>query len=567
MATDTGSKNRNLQVPRFFKFLRHAELTNECIVSWEENHKLNDSIIGDLALSILDASPHATFGLENRTIIFANLAVERVFGWKPAELIGKSTRMLFPTEEEFLKVGESFYPALENQPRVIIGEHPCKHKDGSVVICRISAARVGNSLINRKVVVTYENISDLRRIETKLLESEALYRTLAENTFAGVYVVQDGRFIYINKHATENLGYRPDELVGRIAHSLVHSDDREKVRKCAREMLRGLTTTPYIYRQINRKGHPRWIMETVTSITYGGRPAVLGNNMDITELRDSQNKIEKFNELRSSILDATPHAIIYLADRKIVFANDAVESVFGWKPEELIGKTTKILFRSEKDYRKMGDMAYSTLEKSRVYDESEYMYKHKDGREIVCRVKAVRIGDNLQNRAIIATYEDITQQLQTIKELKFKSKNLEETNTALSVILKRREADKSVIEESVVNNIRELIIPCIQQVKKYRMDNAALKHLSLAESYLTDIVSPFLRNLSTKELHLTHKELLVANLLKDGKSSKEIADLLNITVRGVEFHRYKIRSKLGIRNTKGNLRSYLLEVFSNNDNF
>lgn len=528
---------------------------------------MNNPIIGDLALSLLNAAPHATIGLEDRKIIFANLAVERVFGWKPDELIGKSTRILFPTEEEFLKVGESFYPALENQPRVIIGEHPCQHKDGSVVFCRLSVARVGSNLIHRKVVVTYENVSDLRRIETKLLESEALYRTLAESTFAGVYVVQDGRFIYINKHATENLGYRPEELIGRTVHSIVYNEDMNKIKESASAMLRGAMTTPYTYRVVNKNGEIRWIMESVTSITYGGRLAILGNNMDITELRESQDKIEKFNELRSSILDATPHAIVYLADRKIIFANDAVESVFGWKPEELIGKTTKILFRSEKDYRKMGDMAYSTLEKSRVYDESEYMYKHKDGREIVCRVKAVRIGDNLQNRAIIATYEDITQQLRTIKELEFKSRNLEETNTALSVILKRREADKSAIEESVVNNIRELIIPCIQQVKKFRMDNAALKHLSLAESYLTDIVSPFVHKLSTKNLQLTHREILVANLLKDGKSSKEIADLLNISVRGVEFHRYRIRSKLGIRNTKGNLRSYLLEVSSNNDDF
>ncbi|GAB6194306.1 PAS domain S-box protein [Desulfocastanea catecholica] len=526
---------------------------------------MNNPIIGDLALSLLNAAPHATLGLEDRRIIFASIAVERVFGWKPDELIGQSTRMLFPTEEEFLKVGESFYPALENQPRVIIGEHPCIHKDGSVVICRLSAARVGSNLVNRKVVVTFENISDLRRIETRLLESEALYRNLAEGTFAGVYVVQDGRFIYINKHATENLGYRPEELIGRTVHSIVYKEDRKNIRESASAMLRGAMTTPYIFRVVNKKGKIRWIMETVTNITYGGRPAILGNNMDITELRESQNKIEKFNELRSSILDATPHAIIYLADRKIIFANDAVESVFGWKPEELIGKTTKILFRSEKDYREMGGMAYSTLEKSRVYDESEYMYKHKDGREIVCRVKAVRIGDNLQNRAIIATYEDITQQLQTIKELKFKTKNLEETNTALSVILKRREADKSAIEESVVNNIRELVMPCIQQIKKYRLDSAALKHVSLAESYLTDIVSPFLRKLSTKHLHLTQKELQVANLLKDGKSSKEIADILNITVRGVEFHRYRIRSKLGIRGTKDNLRSYLLEVYSNND--
>jgi PAS domain S-box-containing protein len=230
--------------------------------------EMNNPIIGDLALSLLNAAPHATLGLENRKIIFANTAVERVFGWKPDELIGQSSRILYPTEEGFLKVGESFYPALENQPRVIIGEHPCIHKDGSIVICRLSAARVGSNLINRKVVVTFENISDLRRIETRLLESEALYRTLAERTFAGVYVVQDGRFIYLNRHATENLGYRPEELIGRTVHSIVYNEDMNKIKESASAMLRGAMTTPYIFRAVNKKGEIRWIMEAVTSITH-----------------------------------------------------------------------------------------------------------------------------------------------------------------------------------------------------------------------------------------------------------------------------------------------------------
>ena len=167
------------------------------------------------------------------------------------------------------------------------------------------------------------------------------------------------------------------------------------------------------------------------------------------------------------------------------------------------------------------------------------------------------------------TYENITEQKKTqnalhqrTKELELKTKNLEEANIALNVILRRREADKAEIEESVVNNIRELIMPCIQQMKKYRMDDDALKYASLAESFLADIVSPFLRRLSAKHLNLTHKEVLVASLLRDGKSSKEIADVLNITVRGVDFHRNKIRKKLGIKNKKDNLRSYLLSCYS-----
>ena len=533
---------------------------------------MKSSMINDLSLSILDSSPLATFVLENRQIVIANQAVERVFGWEPEELIGQSTRLLYPTEDVYEKVGEEIYSSLKNERKVIKSEYACRQKDGSIISCRLSASRIGAHPTNKRVVVTYENITDLRRIESKLIESETLYRTLAEGTFAGVYVVQDGKFKYMNHYATSHLGYRPDELVGRKALSIVHPDDRKNVQKFAREMLKGRKTAPYRYRSLNRKGDIRWIMETVTSIFYEGKPAVLGNNMDITELHEAKTKIEEFNELKSSILDATPHAIIYVENRKIIFANNAVESVFGWKPEELTGKSIRMLFRSDEDYRKVGKVVYDTLERERFCDQPVIVYKHKDGREVICHSKSVRIGESLHNLRNIGAIENITEQIQTqnalqqkTKELEIKTQNLEETNITLNVILKRREADKLTIEENVVNNVRKLIMPCIQQMKKYHMDTSALKYASLAESYLVDIVSPFIRKLSTKHLQLTHKEVLVANLLKSGKTSKEISDLLNITVKGVEFHRDKIRSKLGIKNTATNLSSYLLSLDSNEE--
>jgi PAS domain S-box-containing protein len=69
----------------------------------------------------------------------------------------------------------------------------------------------------------------------------------------------------------------------------------------------------------------------------------------------------------SSILDSIPHAVIGLRDRHIIFANHAVESVFGWKPEELIGKTTRVLYRNDDEYEEIGRSAYPVLESERTY--------------------------------------------------------------------------------------------------------------------------------------------------------------------------------------------------------
>lgn len=72
-----------------------------------------------------------------------------------------------------------------------------------------------------------------------------------------------------------------------------------------------------------------------------------------------------------------------------------------------------------------------------------------------------------------------------------------------------------------------------------------------------DLTSPFAHKLSSTYYNLTFREVEVANLVKEGKTNKEIAELLNISPRTVKFHRDNLRKKLGIRNTKTNLRSHL----------
>lgn len=92
------------------------------------------------------------------------------------------------------------------------------------------------------------------------------------------------------------------------------------------------------------------------------------------------------------------------------------------------------------------------------------------------------------------------------------------------------------------------------------MDNNYMTYVNLVESSLQEILSPFSRKLSSKFSQLTPKEIQVANLIKDGKSSKEIANLLNVSSSAIDVDRYRIRNKLGLNNKKANLRSYLASL-------
>ena len=157
--------------------------------------------------------------------------------------------------------------------------------------------------------------------------------------------------------------------------------------------------------------------------------------------------------------------------------------------------------------------------------------------------------------------EERTAQLSVAnKELEVKTTNLEEANTALKILLKKRDEDKIELEEKVLSNVKELVVPYLEKLKKSGLDDKQETYLSILESNLNDIISPFLRRLSSKYLNLTPTEIQIANLVKEGKSTKEIAELLASSRWAIDFHRNNLRKKLGLTNKKANLRSYLISL-------
>ena len=141
--------------------------------------------------------------------------------------------------------------------------------------------------------------------------------------------------------------------------------------------------------------------------------------------------------------------------------------------------------------------------------------------------------------------------------LELKSKSLEEANTALKVLLQRREEDKVVLEEQVLTNIRKLVLPYLENLRHLHLNERQAAQVKIAEENLQKIVSPFLHNLTSSYLELTPREIQVANLVKEGKTTKEMTDILNISATAVDFHRKNLRSKFGIKNKKTNLMAFL----------
>jgi PAS domain S-box-containing protein len=145
-------------------------------------------------------------------------------------------------------------------------------------------------------------------------------------------------------------------------------------------------------------------------------------------------------------------------------------------------------------------------------------------------------------------------------DLELDKANLEETNTALRVLLKRRETDKHEFEEQVMYNVRETILPYLDTLKALAADERQHAYLSILESNLGDITKAFSRRLSLDFYSLSPSEIKVAAFIRQGKKTREIAVLLGLSKRTIDAVRQSIRRKLRIQNRRVNLRTFLMSI-------
>ena len=173
----------------------------------------------------------------------------------------------------------------------------------------------------------------------RMPEREQLFRTLTERSLVGIYVVQDGMFKSANPNAASYAGYTPEDLVGKKSNAIVHPEDRAIHRKYAFDMLKGKRTSPYEFRIIGKDGKVHWIMETVTPVVFEGRPAILGNSMDITEYKQAEEALRESERRLADIIEFLPDATLAI-DRKgkVIAWNHAIEEMTGVKASDMLGK-------------------------------------------------------------------------------------------------------------------------------------------------------------------------------------------------------------------------------------
>ena len=147
------------------------------------------------------------------------------------------------------------------------------------------------------------------------------------------------------------------------------------------------------------------------------------------------------------------------------------------------------------------------------------------------------------------------------KDLADRARNLEDVQGAIRMLLSERQGNTvRAIKESVLHNVNGLIMPYVEQLMTSNLDKRQLACMEVIEKNLRQIISPCYAQLNGKSFNMTSRETQIVNLIVEGKSSKEISHLLNLSISAIDFHRNKIRTKLGIKGRKINLRTHILSL-------
>jgi len=413
-----------------------------------------------------------------------------------------------------------------------------------------------------------QRVSELERSESErtkdLAKSGSHYRQLVENPLVGVWQADiKGRFVFISKRLAEMSGYSQDEVIGMSMMVPIAPELRSWLSDRMQKRKAGKLPPEVVEAEMVRKDGSRYTALVAPATLYdeeGKFNGFIGSMIDITERTRAEEKIKR---LSSAVEQSIDGIAIGDLEPKLTYVNNAFSRMHGYSAEEMIGMKVVNLHNEEQMDEYERDMHQIKTQGSWI---GEIGHIRNDRTPFPTYMSVTLLkDDNGMPVGILAVARDITEKKRAEqalrereKELKIKTKSLEETNTALRVLLNKRDEDKTELEEKVLSNVNELVVPFLEKVKNGPLDPQQLSYINILELNLKDIISPFLRNVSAKYVSLTPKEIRVAHLIKEGKTTKEIGEMMVLSPRTIETHRKNMRNKFGIERKKGNLRSHLL---------
>jgi len=427
-----------------------------------------------------------------------------------------------------------------------------------------SADYVLKDNLNRLLPALENALAQAEARQARTRAEEAL-RDLAsqwQNTFDAVsdaiaIVGEDHRIIRCNKAFLAMIDAdREEEILGRPCWEIVHGADAT-IESCP------LTVT---LQQGKRASTELSLLgKWVEVITY---PLEINNTTnprgavhiirDITERKQAEILLLRQEQKFRSLAENSPDMIArFDRDCCFVYTNKRLVAFLGIEGNTLLGITPGKVYPDGRFDAYQGKL----IEAMQTRQGTEIEVQYEDGKVHLVRFSP-EFDESGQVCGALAFGSDITAIKQVHIILKGQAEALASTNTALKVMLNHSRLAETALHEKILLNIDGLILPYLDQLDTLSLNNDALSYLRLIRNNIKNLATSFTKDLSAPILGLTPREVQIADLIKKGKSSKDIADLLHLSKGTVECYRDQIRKKLDLKNKKINLRSYLLSYFS-----
>ena len=460
-----------------------------------------------------------------------------------------------------------FVGILKKEGRVDFFRAPFKKKDGSIMWGSVNAV-LESTDDGPLLFSSYHDVTEHMLAEEKLQAMGDIVKAMPSGLFIYQFEPPDQLILIDGNPATEALaGIKIAEWRGREFNEIWPKAEESGVTKAFLSVMKTkeMFETEDLYYKDNR-------LEGAFNVRVfpmpGNRLGVAFENITKRKhvedaLRESE---QRFREMADNVGE-----VFWLFDwdeQRVIYVSPAYQEIWGRNIQDLYDR-----YEEWEESIHPDDLSHAKESFNRIFetgrgDAREYRIVKPDGtiRWILDRGFVIRGHDNGVQR-IVGIAQDITERKEAEEalkekeaELRLKAQSLEDVNTTLRVLLKERESDKADLEEKVLSNVKDLVLPYIEKIRKTSLDSNQMSCIDILASNLEEIVSPFAHKLSSRFIGLTPAEIRVANLVKEGKATKEIAEFLHLSPKTVEFHRDNIRKKLGIKKSKTNLRTYLLSM-------
>jgi len=522
---------------------------------------------------------------------YVSPSVERIRGYRVDEMLNQPLRNFLAPGS--IETGEAFFheeidrqsPDRDIRYRERNLEVEVTRKDGSTMWVEVKVtALLDDEGFPREFLGVTRDITERRRAEQALRESEDRYRAIVQDQMELVSRWRpDTTLTFVNDAYCRYFGETRETLLGQSFLHHLPDEDRERFERHAAILGPDNVVETIEHRIIDGNGQTRWLQWTDRAIVdrAGKITEIQSVGRDITERQKTEEALRKSERLLADIINFLPDATLAIdLNGKVISWNRAMEEMTGVPASDMLGKDDYEYALPFYGHRRPMLIDLVLKEDREIEKNYTFLHREKDvlvvetntpfmkGANRVMWGKASPIYD--EDGHIVGAIEsirDITERKEMEealkkreRELENKSRYLEEANTAMNVLLKHIEKDKEEIQENMLVNMRKLLLPYVEKIRRCSLLPEQEAYIDILQSNMENIASPFLRNMTVRHYNLTPREIEVAHLIKEGKTTKEIAAMLNLSSRSVDFHRLNIRRKLGFSDRRKNLRSTLLSL-------